>query len=396
MTGSDITIDFKARRFGVYILGAGFSRPAHLPLANDLWLEIRKRAAATTGRAEKHFNEDLQDYIGYKRACDGENLSPEDVQFEEFLAYLDVEHYLGLRGADTWSSDGNETQVLVKTLIGEILTELTPSMEQIPGLYLDFARLLKPPDIVLTFNYDVLLERALDATGVPYRLFPERYAEVGTHGATVDDSREEVVVLKMHGSVDWFDRTRYDRLEEERAKIGLNPGHLDPVFGKTQELGVRPLTDGPRFPGDPLERIYRVADASKLYQGNPLFFATPVLLNPSPLKLIYSSIFKDFWNGLGRTGILNSGMTIIGFSMPAQDEYLRQVIYRLAANYQKNYWGDGALEHEKTPLVMVDLRPSKEGKRNLLDRFRFIDPSKAKFYWDGLDEAVLAILKGHS
>lgn len=385
--------DFISKRFGVYILGAGFSRPAGLPLANELWPTIRRRAELATGRAGKHFKEDLHDYIDYKRACDGEVLSPDNVQFEEFLAFLDVEHYLGLRGSDTWSSDGNETQVLIKTLIGEILTERTPAQDQIPDLHLEFARLLKPQDVILTFNYDVLLERALDEAGVAYRLFPSRFNEVGNGSATVDNSRDEVVVLKMHGSVDWFDRTQYDQLELERLKSGLQPGHEHPVFSRIKELGVRQLTDGPRFPDDPLRKIYRVADAAKLYKNRPLFLATPVLLNPSPLKLIYSSTFQDFWNGLGQTGVLNFGMAIIGFSMPSQDEYLRQVIYRLATNYQRNYWEDGALEHRKTPLVMVDFRTTEGSRRELLDRFRFIDLNKTTIHWDGLNEAALATLK---
>jgi hypothetical protein len=396
MTGPANKTDFTAKRFGVYILGAGFSRPAGLPLANELWPEIRRRAEVTTGRAGQHFKEDLQDYIDYKRACDGEVLSPENVQFEEFLAFLDVEHYLGLRGPDTWSSDGNETQILVKTLIGEILTERTPQKEQIPDLHLEFARLLKPQDIVLTFNYDVLLERALDAAGVAYRLFPSRLKEVRSGGAVVDDSREEVIVLKMHGSVDWFDRTQYDKLEGERLKSGLRPGHAHPVFSKIQELDVKQLTDGPRFPDDPLRNIYRVTDTAKLYKDFPLFLATPILLNPSPLKLIYSSIFQDFWDGLGQTGTLNFGMAIIGFSMPAQDEYLRQVIYRLVTNYQGKYWEDGALEHRKTPLVMIDFRTTEKSQRELLDRFRFINRNKAETHWDGLNEAALATLQTYA
>jgi hypothetical protein len=396
MTGPANKTDFTAKRFGVYILGAGFSRPAGLPLANELWPEIRRRAEVTTGRAGQHFKEDLQDYIDYKRACDGEVLSPENVQFEEFLAFLDVEHYLGLRGPDTCSSDGNETQILVKTLIGEILTERTPQKEQIPDLYLEFTRLLKPQDIVLTFNYDVLLERALDAAGVAYRLFPSRLKEVRSGGAVVDGSREEVIVLKMHGSVDWFDRTQYDKLEGERLKSGLRPGHAHPVFSKIQELDVKQLTDGPRFPDDPLRNIYRVTDTAKLYKDFPLFLATPILLNPSPLKLIYSSIFQDFWDGLGQTGTLNFGMAIIGFSMPAQDEYLRQVIYRLVTNYQGKYWEDGALEHRKTPLVMIDFRTTEKSQRELLDRFRFINRNKAETHWDGLNEAALATLQTYA
>jgi len=321
---------------------------------------------------------------------------PENVQFEDFLAYLDVEHYLGLRGSDTWSSDGNETQVLVKTLIGEILLERTPRKKNIPDLYLEFARLLKPPDMVLTFNYDVLLERALDAAGVAYRLFPSRYKDIDTYGATVDDSREEIIVLKMHGSVDWFDRTFYDKLEENRLKAGFRLGHHHPVFSNIQELGVIPLTDGPRFPSDPLQHIYRVTNAVKLYKNDTLFLAPPVLLNPSPMKLVYSSIFQDFWNGLGQVGTLNFGMTIIGFSMPAQDEYLRQVIYRLVTNYQGRYWEDDSLKHRKTPLVMIDLRKTKKSQCDLLDRFRFIDSSKTIIHWDGWNETALATLKKYA
>lgn len=215
-----------AERCCIYILGAGFSRPARLPLANELWPEIRRRAKTTNERASHHFEKDLQAYIDYKRECDGKLVSPEAVQFEEFIAFLDVEHYLGLRGSDTWSQDGNETQVLVKTLIGEILTERTPETREIPKLYLDFARLLRPSDVVLTFNYDVLLERALEAAGITYRLFPSRYRNVRPGQAEVDDSKDEVVVLKMHGSVDWFDRTQYDQTRL------INPRHDHPVFGK--------------------------------------------------------------------------------------------------------------------------------------------------------------------
>ena len=320
-------------------------------------------------------------------------LSPDNVQFEEFIAYLDVEHYLGLRGSGTWSQDGNETQVLVKTLIGEILTERTPEVKDIPKLYLDFAQLLKPSDVVLTFNYDVLLERALDAAEVAYRLFPSRYQSVGEGQAEVDDSKDEVVVLKMHGSVNWFDRTQYDDIERGRRERGLLPGHGHPVFDKAQELGAKPLTDGPRRSSDPLQQVYRVADTAKLYKSAPLFLATPVLLNPSPLKLVYSSIFQEFWNGLGSDGGLNFAMTIIGFSMPAQDEYLRQVMHRLVTNYQTKHWDDGFLGYRKSPLVMIDYRADQPNRQNLLDRYRFIDLSKAITFWDGWNEEALSTLR---
>ncbi len=38
-------------RFAVFVLGAGFSRSAGLPLAPELWKEVRRRAELMTGRA---------------------------------------------------------------------------------------------------------------------------------------------------------------------------------------------------------------------------------------------------------------------------------------------------------------------------------------------------------
>ena len=161
--------------------------------------------------AASQFRDDLDTYIEYKKECDGIELTPEQVNFEDFMAFLDVEHYLGLRGKDTWSSHGNEAQVVVKTLIGEILIERMPLKDRIPEIYLQFAKILKPNDFILTFNYDVLLERALEAANVSYRLFPDRLKQhPGINRLAVETSRDEVIVLKMHGSIDWFDRSQYN------------------------------------------------------------------------------------------------------------------------------------------------------------------------------------------
>src|SRR5262249_40253418 len=166
-----------SRRHALYILGAGFSAAAGLPLADELWREVCRRAMPLTGRLGQ-FREDLDYYIEFKECCDGVKLSREDVNFEEFLGFLDVEHHLLLRGKDTWSDDGNESQLIVKTLIGQILTERTPQGNAIPQLYLDFADKLQPGDRVITFNYDILLERACEAVFKPYRLALMRYADV--------------------------------------------------------------------------------------------------------------------------------------------------------------------------------------------------------------------------
>ena len=161
------------------------------------------------------------------------------------MEFLDIEHFLGLRGSDTWSDEGNEGTIVTKHLIAAILTHCLTKLSEIPELYLEFARRLQPDDTIITFNYDTLLERALDAVGKPYRLFPTRFESVSEQSAISGDDRDEVVVLKVHGSIDWFDRKRFESREQLHLREKAPPPS-DVIFSHPDELGLQPVVDGPR------------------------------------------------------------------------------------------------------------------------------------------------------
>jgi hypothetical protein len=381
------------RTISIFVLGAGFSRSAGLPLADELWKEVRKRAEAMSGRAKK-FRRDLNNYIQFVSDCTGENLTADEVNFEKFLSYLDVEFHLGLLGGDTWSSEGNETQVIVKTLIGQILTERTPKV--IPPLYEDFARKLKPGDTVLTFNYDLLLERSLDKIGMPYRLFPDRFKEVYEDGGgitDIDSEISEVLILKLHGSLDWFSKDSYLRSEEIFRKQGA-PGYpYDAIFNPDNKVNVSRLVDGPRRPNDPMKEVYRVKDVETLYKNPPLFLQTPLLVAPSTSKILWFDRFKDFWWGMDSLGALNRRLTIIGFSLAPHDDYVLQIIYTIVKNYQENCWGVEELGMgKKTPILIVDKQTDQIKQDEYRRRYAFVDWSKAKFYFDGFTSEVVKLI----
>lgn len=376
------------RKYRVFVLGAGFSKPAGLPLADELWREILAHCKNLWGRASM-LNDDLDAYIEYRRDCDGINLTRDTVDFEEFLGYLDIEHYLGLRGKDTWSGDGNEGQVVVKTLIGKILTQYMPSSDKIPELYLEFARHLKPNDHVLTFNYDILLERSLDAIGTPYRLFPNRFKSVSRYSGIIDSSKEEVIIFKLHGSIDWFDKKRYLDLAQSFKEQGSQEPPEDIVFNSNERWKLSKVVDGLRHDNDPLSEMYRVMDIERLYQKQLMFLATPWMLAPSTNKIVYASPLGDFWDGLGVSGGTNFGMAIIGYSLPSHDIYARQTIYSLVKNYQEVYWDEDVFGQKKTPLVLVDYQTSQEKIETFKKNYRFIDFDKAELHMAGFNlEAV--------
>ncbi len=376
------------QKYRIIVLGAGFSKPAGLPIAEELWREILDRSRSLSGRASM-FNDDLDEYISYRRECDGVELTRDTVDFEEFLGFLDIEHYLGLRGSDTWSRDGNEGQVVVKTLIGEILSKYMPSSNTIPELYLEFARHLQPHDYVLTFNYDILLERALDVVGKPYRLFPHRYKTIGRNANIIDSSKDEITILKLHGSIDWFDKSQYLELEEDFKKQGAAILPTHPVFNSNIDWGIRHVLDGPRSPNDPLLNMHRIADIESLYKRRILFLATPWILTPSTTKVIYASPLQEFWDGLGRSGGTNFGMAIIGYSLPSHDRYARQAIYSLVTNYQQTNWGKEIFGFKKTPLVLVDYRTNSGSVADYRDNYRFVDFEKAVLYLNGFDATAI-------
>jgi hypothetical protein len=99
------------------------------------------------------------------------------------------------------------------------------------------------------------------------------------------------------------------------------------------------LVDGPRFDTDPLRNVYRAKNLKALYAKNLLFMATPRILAPSTAKLLYATRLNDFWEGMGNAGYYNFGMAIIGFSLPPQDEYARQILHKLVTNPRMNSVG---------------------------------------------------------
>jgi hypothetical protein len=329
---------------------------------------------------------DIEEYLSYRRDCFGAVPDAQDINFEDFLAFLDLEYYLGLRGSDTWSDDGNESQILIKTMIGHVIVEATPPVSAIPKLYLRFAELLQPGDFVLTFNYDTLLERSLEALGRKYRLFPNRFSEIRSGSAVIDSEgeREEVAILKMHGSVDWFDRNSYQGRCDAMEAAGLADKPNDPVFNAEGRIDVLPIVEGPRYPDDPLSEIYRVKNVQDLYADSLFFRATPWLLVPSTAKVVYAERVKEFWHGLGQAGGWNLGCGVIGFSLPDHDEYVRQVLWRFIRNYQGSWWDEEFYDGmRKAPVALIDLRRSEAEREDWFTRFKFVDFDKARVDLDG-------------
>lgn len=376
--------------FRYFVLGAGFSQPAGLPLASELFAEVRRSIELHDGRDTK-FQRDVEEYLRYRNACDGVDLEESAIDLEQFMSFLDIEHFLGLRGSDTWSQEGNESQLMIRKAIGTVIHNRTPAIDRLPDAYYRFAERLSPHDTVITLNYDIILERALEYVGKPYRLFPSRFKSIGRQSSVVDSDIEEVTVLKLHGSVDWFDNRPFLELKETLLEQGVTEPPSHTVFKKPEYYGAEPLVQGPRPLDDPLLHIHRIRDVDSFYLQDRGFNA-PFILSPSHVKFVYAKPLLSFWNGMGRSGGYNLGISVIGFSLPQHDEYIRIGLYQMISNYQHLWWKQKLLGVLKDKVRLVDLCSDSEAIAKYKARYSFVDPARAEYMFEGFSNDAVEFI----
>ncbi len=356
-----------AKTFRLFLLGAGFSKPAGLPLASEL-LPLVMRVAASHFRSDgySHLEHALEQYRSFIADVDP---GREGFDLEEFAAWLDWEHVLRLKGSDTFSEHGNEAGLQLRWAIGKVLHDATP--ESIPRVYLDFARQLTTSDRVITLNYDLLLEFALEAVGLPYRRFPSRYSEVyNTHAVGDAGQPDELIISKLHGSIDWTYPATHN--------LGFQPN-------------VRPLTEGPRLSNDPLlrVRVIRREDLSKYYASRGSWWSRPpLLMPPSRAKPLAFSELVPLWDGVGLFSYMLGGFTIIGCSLPPGDPYVLQLVHHIATDYVAGRKQGGNLWPQRR-MKVVDHRATRDAIEQLLARFRFLDDEHTDFVLDGFSTETL-------
>ena len=93
---------------------------------------------------------------------------------------------------------------------------------------------------------------------------------------------------------------------------------------------------------------------------------------------------------------MNLGVSIIGFSLPLHDDYLRICLYRVISNFQGASWDQPLLDWYKNHVKIVDYRTDQKGKDELLDRNRFIDFEKADVYTDGFSTDAVKFIFSQS
>ena len=173
------------RKNRVFILGAGFSAAAGVPLTNELLVEAMRLFAAECPGIYSRVENYALEAMGSK----SEILVTADLSFSDLCTFLEFIELREYGGGERWSSQGSREKLALRFYLAKTIVKRTPSLRRMPDLYKGFAAQLHPGDIVLSLNWDGLLEAAITSVGKKY---------------TYDQfNDEEINISKLHGSVNW-------------------------------------------------------------------------------------------------------------------------------------------------------------------------------------------------
>jgi hypothetical protein len=157
-------------------------------------------------------------------------------------------------------------------------------------------RVLQPDDVVITFNWDLTIERANSLVSKQFML---RY----TYDEKSDRKGRSITLLKPHGSIDWF--------TQEQAKHVATKGSNDFVRVGRDLYGYNSFTLRPH---------------------HHLESEIPAIVSPSPFKTWTSQTSRNIWQSVYRAVRHAKSIKIIGYSLPPEDHFARFVLRRAFRN----------------------------------------------------------------
>jgi hypothetical protein len=279
----------------VFVLGAGASLHAGYPLASNMG----NRLAAwintlPTGHEHRGCLQQIVDVYGTLDS------------FESILADL-----MTCPPGSKAAALGVARPYLLSNLEEAIRDHFDAIRSTSAPLYDGLAGILRPGDLVITFNYDLGVERALRAAG----LWDIRTG----YGFSIGNGEQPtpVEVLKLHGSTNWR-ALLFGGMTGFFAGAGNSLGNRPVLF-------FRPDLEYLGYPDFIDPRCSRLDTAASL----------PAMIMPALPKhfhfaTTYGEEWKDFWDGLwwrAEHAIENAvELAVIGYSLPPADERARAML----------------------------------------------------------------------
>lgn len=272
----------KRRRECVYVIGAGFSAGLGFPLTSDLLVRLWDRIDDPLKKRLRQVITFHHPGFNPKRFSSFPNveqlLSEMLVNEELFDASRQYEGRFTKAALSKLQSD-----LLLK--IGDWFHEISKGVDasgpKVPWLQEFRDRIERENAAIISFNWDLILDE----------LFFGGSVDETSYGFA-NGQREGPILLKPHGSLNWFEETQGRYLKDKKRAL---------IFEGNTEQRVYAFRE-PRAPVSSSGRIY-----------------TPLIVPPVYLKNFESPVFQTLWKNC--TAALSTAREVVflGYSMPAAD-----------------------------------------------------------------------------
>lgn len=320
-----------SREWDVYFIGAGLSCALGLPNTAMLLDEVLDLADRSPRWSRLALREDLERAFQffYPDAVH-EGYMPDVVDFFSALrTYLDVG--AGLPGG---FSHAPSLYRSLRLAIAQVLIERTKQAHlSIRSSHPDLDQIVQPGNIVITSNWDVLIERYAKKHDVPLRL-----------SGTGDP--DELVLLKLHGSVDWCIGEHISKAAVVRNYATLS----ERMFAtRSYQPSIPPKADRASI----ALRTRAIERWGSAWRTISSFSSEPYMVTMARGKTgdlgPLSHVWRDAYGALSRARSLE----IVGYSMPPDDIEIRTL---LRAGLQRGEDLDEVIVRNPAPEVHLRVR----------------------------------------
>ncbi len=290
-----------ARSLHVFVVGAGLSASLNLPNTRELLQRVhdlagRRRYWGLTRNLVPRLQNSYEFFYPEKS---GTGFRPDVVDFFSLLkAYTEI--------GSGMSGGLRDSRALLGDLRFAIANALVFDLREIDNVlrsqHVELNQILEPGNVVITLNWDLVLERYCYLHGIPVRF-----------DGWVDGS--EVVLLKLHGSIDWTLRSQAAR----------------PVTQKNYAVLRERLTTGRQYTipirsGDKILRTRAMESWNDSWRKIKSRTNAPFIVTMSQGKSDDLSKIDFIWRTAYDALSAASEIEIVGYSMPHDDVEVRALL----------------------------------------------------------------------
>lgn len=329
-----------SKRRRVFMLGAGFSASAGVPVLNDILpalLSFGNKPEYVEAQKALHNEETLPPHPAaflefmvrqYHEFNKGTEVAGRYPNLEDLMTYLDEYQEIQFMTSSIdilWATQ--EGFHPINDLLAEFLWSFTKHQTITPPIR-DFCSLLSDKDVVITMNWDNLLERTLFLSGTRFETLIHR-----TRPPRDDEPeirQKYVRLLKLHGSIDWRDGDAEEmsgHVREARSK------GWDVFLPKA--LGQRPVwwnSPAPQCAGVRVRLPLETGEFDHCWMKG---LGDPILVFPTSRKRFEDTYLWDQWTHARRALERADEIIIIGYSLPDADKQVRLLMRASIENEER-------------------------------------------------------------